>query len=104
MRSRLSHASASGEIRAKKRKSDANRPIAPQISAFFGALRPEKAGVFEEPALLERPERGRIADPGCPQTLTSRRNLVACHGISSAKKGFGRPQTRFGSSPLSNVS
>jgi hypothetical protein len=30
--------------------------------------------------------------------------LVACHGISSVKKGLGRPQNRFGSSPLSNVS
>jgi hypothetical protein len=36
-----------------------------------------------------------MVDPGRPkpQTLTSRRNLVACHGISSVKKGLGRPQT-----------
>ena len=87
--SRRVHAPASGEIRAKKRKSDANGPIAPQISALRRAFRLEKAVVYEK----SRPSR--MADPGRPkpQTLTSRRNLVACHGISSVKKGLGRPQT-----------
>jgi len=40
-------------------------------------------------------QASKIADPGRPkpQTLISRRNLVACHGISSVKKGLGRPKT-----------
>ena len=40
--------------------------------------------------------------PPSPQTLISERNLLGCHGISSVKEGLGRPQIRFGSSPLSN--
>jgi hypothetical protein len=54
------------------------------------------AGLFasKRQFLTKIPGR-KIADPGRPkpQTLISRRNLVACHGISSVKKGLGRPKT-----------
>jgi hypothetical protein len=60
---------------------DANGPIAPQISALRRAF----------PA--KKPRTGTIAAPGpAARPLISRRNLLGCHGISSAKEGFGRSQ------------
>jgi hypothetical protein len=62
-------------------KLDANGPIAPQISALRRAF----------PA--EKPRTGTIAASGPPpRPLISRRNLLGCHGFSSAKEGFGRPK------------
>ena len=85
------HAPAPGVFRSVNRKLDANGPIAPQISALRRAF----------PAKKPLRRRDRRFSPGL-QTLISGRNLLGCHGISSAKEGLGRPQTRFGSSPLSN--
>jgi len=85
------HAPSPGVSQPAKWKMDANGPIAPQISALRRAF----------PA--QKPRTGAITASGpAPRPLISRRNLLGCHGISSAKKGFGRPQIRFGSSPLSN--
>jgi hypothetical protein len=47
-------------------------------------------------------EQGTIAASATLAALISRRNLLGCHGFSSAKEGLGRPQIRIGSSPLSN--
>ena len=85
------HSPASGAFQRAEQELDADGPIAPQISALCRAF----------PA--KKPLRGAIAVPrACPQTLISGRNLLGCHGISSVKEGLGRPQNRFGSSPLSN--
>jgi hypothetical protein len=73
------------------RKLDANRPIAPQISALcriFPAKKP-----LHDAIAISRPTR---------HPLFSRRNLLGCHRISDVKEGLGRPQFRFGSSLLSN--
>ncbi|MEH2543877.1 hypothetical protein V1283_000522 [Bradyrhizobium sp. AZCC 2262] len=60
---------------------DANRPIAPQISALRRAF------------LAKKPQTGTIAASGpASRPLISGRNLLGCHGISSAKEGLGRPQ------------
>jgi hypothetical protein len=60
---------------------DANGPIAPQISALRRAF----------PA--KKPRTGTIAAFGpASRPLISGRNLLGCHGISSAKDGLGRPQ------------
>jgi hypothetical protein len=85
------HAPVSGVFRGAEQKLDANGPIAPQISAF------------RQPFPAKKPSQGVIAVPRPnQQTLISVRNLPGCHGVSSVKKGLGRPQNRFGSSPLSN--
>ncbi|MEH2562598.1 hypothetical protein V1289_002225 [Bradyrhizobium sp. AZCC 2289] len=85
------HAPVSGTFQRTEQKLDADGPIAPQIPAFcqpFPAKEPSQ-GVIA----VSRPDQ---------QTLISVRNLLACHGVSSVKEGLGRPQNRFGSSPLSN--
>jgi hypothetical protein len=65
-----------------ERKLDANGPIAPQISAL------------RRPFPAKKPLRGTTAVPRPRrQPLFSGRNVLGCHGISSVKKGLGRPQT-----------
>jgi hypothetical protein len=60
---------------------DANGPIAPQIFALRRAF----------PA--KKPRTGTIAASSpASRPLISGRNLLGCHGISSAKEGLGRPQ------------
>jgi hypothetical protein len=76
------HAPAFGVFQRLVRKLDANGPIAPQISALRRAF----------PA--KKPLRGMNAVPRpSPHPLFSGRNLLGCHGISSVKKGLGRPKT-----------
>jgi hypothetical protein len=76
------HAPSPGAHQLVNWKRDANGPIAPQISALRRAF----------PA--ERPRQGTITASGpASRPLISRRNLLGCHGISSAKEGLGRPQT-----------
>ena len=75
------HAPSPGVFQPAEWKMDANGPIAPQISALRRAF----------PA--EKPRTGTIAASGpASRPLISRRNLLGCHGISSAKEGLGRPQ------------
>jgi hypothetical protein len=64
-----------------EQKLDANGPIAPQISALRRAF----------PAKKPRLDAIAVFGP-VPRPLISRRNLLGCHGISSAKEGLGRPQ------------
>src|SRR5437879_3114037 len=75
------HAPSPGVSQPAKWKMDANGPIAPQISALRRAF----------PA--KKPQAGTIA-PSVPASrpLISGRNLLGCHGNSSAKEGLGRPQ------------
>ena len=58
-------------------------PLRLKSLRFAGLFRPEKP--------LARHDR-RFPRPS-PQTLISAWNLLGCHGISSVKKGLGRPQT-----------
>src|SRR6185312_13903036 len=89
-RSRV-HAPSPGVSQPAKWKMDANRPIAPQISALRRAF----------PA--EKPRTGTIAASGpASRPLISGRNLLASHGISERETGPRPSPTRFGSSPLSN--
>ena len=75
------HAPSPGVFQPAKWKMDANGPIAPQISALRQAF----------PA--KKPRTGTIAASGpASRPLISGRNLLGCHGISSAKEGLGRPQ------------
>ena len=75
------HAPSPGVFQPAKWKMDANGPIAPQISALRRAF----------PA--KKPRTGTIAASGpASRPLISGRNLLGCHGISSAKEGLGRPQ------------
>jgi hypothetical protein len=73
------HAPAPGAVRGKLRKLDANGPIAPQLSALRRAFRHEK------PFSKQKPRRDTIIGPArsASQTLSSRWNLLGCHGISS---------------------
>jgi hypothetical protein len=72
----------------KSRKLDANDPIAPQIPAFCLSDKP--------PGASADPTRAR------GQTLACTCNLLGCHRAFEREKVAGRPQSWFGTSPLSN--
>ena len=97
-RSRV-HAPAPGVVqRGKLWKLDANGPIAPQMSALRRAFPVEKhrspnPGQARLPIPLTR-----IATPDFPM------EFAGLPWDFERQCGLGRPQNRFGSSPLSNVS